>query len=183
MDKSLKCVECGAEFVFTDGEQEFYASQGFTSEPRRCPSCRAARKAGQGGNRAPRSNGGVENSAATANARPPRQMYSAVCAECGKETQVPFQPTNGRPVYCSDCYRANNGGGVSRPGGSRSYGSSNSRPSAPRSNNGYTPSASSFDADFDMSSFVDMYPPPSSGGRRNNKRERRNKDRDYDSWR
>lgn len=182
MDKSLKCVECGAEFVFTEGEQEFYASQGFTSEPRRCPSCRAARKAGQGGSKAPRNNSGAENSAAAANTRPPRQMYSAVCAECGKETQVPFQPTNGRPVYCSDCYHANNGG-ASRSGGSRSYGNNNSRPSAPRSNNNYTTSASSFDADFDMSSLVDMYPPPSSGGRRNNKRDRRNKDRDYDSWR
>ena len=38
--------------------------------------------------------------------RPPRQMYDAVCADCGKTAQVPFQPTGSRPVYCNDCFRA-----------------------------------------------------------------------------
>ena len=37
-----------------------------------------------------------------------RTMYDVVCAECGKNTQVPFQPTNDRPVYCSDCFRNHN---------------------------------------------------------------------------
>ena len=110
-DRHLTCADCGAEFVFTAGEQEFHASKGFTSEPRRCPGCRQARKASQGGG-APRP-GGSEGFSS----RPPRQMFDAVCAECGKETQVPFQPTGSRPVYCSDCFRASGGGGGRAGGG------------------------------------------------------------------
>ena len=88
-DKTLQCSDCGQEFVFTAGEQEFFASKGYTNEPKRCPSCRQSRKADRYGN------GG-------AGAR--RQMYPAVCAECGKKTEVPFEPREGRPVYCSECY-------------------------------------------------------------------------------
>ncbi len=174
MDKTLKCVDCGADFVFTTGEQEFYASQGFTSEPRRCPSCRAARKGAQGGARPPRS--GAETPAPNPN----RPMYSAVCAECGKETKVPFQPTNGRPVYCSDCYR-NNGG--ARSGGSRSGGYQQNRSHAPSSRPTAVNTTPSFEpSDFDFSSFADMYPPPNPG--RNKRRERREKERsrDRDNW-
>jgi CxxC-x17-CxxC domain-containing protein len=91
-DKTLTCSDCSADFVFTAGEQEFYASKGLVNEPGRCPDCRAARKqqrtGGYGG-------GGY---------RQQRQMYDAVCASCGKDCQVPFEPRNGRPVYCSDCY-------------------------------------------------------------------------------
>ena len=87
-DKSLQCVDCGITFTFSADEQEFYQSKGFTNEPKRCPSCRAARKAER--------NGGYRSA---------RQMYPAVCAQCGKETEVPFQPRGDRPVYCSDCYR------------------------------------------------------------------------------
>ena len=86
-DKELVCSDCGNSFVFTTGEQEFYSSRGFTNEPRRCPTCREARKAQRGG--------GSEGS---------RELYDAVCAQCGKETQVPFKPRGIRPVYCSDCY-------------------------------------------------------------------------------
>ena len=183
MDKSLKCVDGGAEFVFTEGDQEFYASHGF-SEPRRCPECRAARKATKAGQvagnvKAPRNVDADQTAAASPHS--PRQMYSAVCAECGKETQVPFQPNNGRPVYCSDCYRAN--GGSTKAAGARP---SSGRSSAPRSNN-RSSSASSFGAaDFDLSSFADVYPPPSLNGR-NRKRDRgrdrdRNRDRDRDDW-
>ncbi len=43
-DKTLVCKECGNEFVFTAGEQEFYAEKGFTNEPQRCKACRQARK-------------------------------------------------------------------------------------------------------------------------------------------
>ena len=89
-DKNLTCVDCGQSFVFTAGEQEFYASKGYTNEPKRCPTDRAARKSERGGG------GGFSSG--------PRQMYSAVCANCGKEAQVPFQPRSDRPVYCSDCY-------------------------------------------------------------------------------
>lgn len=90
-DKSLQCADCGATFTFSSNEQEFYASKGFTNEPRRCPTCRQARKTERNGN-----GGGSYSSQ--------RQMYPAVCAECGKETQVPFQPRGDKPVYCSDCY-------------------------------------------------------------------------------
>ena len=85
-DKTLACADCGQDFQFTASEQEFYAEKGFANEPKRCPDCRAARKRN-------RYNG-------------ERQMHSAVCAECGVETQVPFKPTGERPVYCNDCFRA-----------------------------------------------------------------------------
>ena len=91
-DKSLQCSDCGSEFVFSAEEQEFFQSRGYTNEPKRCPSCRQARKQeryGSGGY-------GVGQ---------PRQMFPVVCAECGKDTEVPFEPRGDRPVYCSDCYR------------------------------------------------------------------------------
>jgi CxxC-x17-CxxC domain-containing protein len=91
-DKTLTCRDCGREFTFTASEQEFFAQKGFTNEPGRCPECRAARKASQGG----ASRGGYE--------RAQREMFPAVCAQCGKDTQVPFQPRTDRPVYCSDCF-------------------------------------------------------------------------------
>ena len=81
-DKTLTCKECGAEFVFTAGEQEFYAEKGLEHEPQRCKSCRNARKG------APRA---------------AREMFTAVCAGCGGEARVPFEPKSDRPVYCSDC--------------------------------------------------------------------------------
>lgn len=93
-DKTLVCRDCGQEFIFSASEQEFYAEKGFQNEPGRCPSCRQARKQA-GGNR---------NSGRFA--RPQRQMYQVVCASCGAETEVPFQPSGDRPVYCRDCYQA-----------------------------------------------------------------------------
>ncbi len=91
-DKSLQCSDCGASFTFGVEEQEFFRTKGFTNEPKRCPSCRRARKADRNG---PTTSAGYG----------PRQMYPATCADCGKATEVPFEPRNGRPVYCSDCYR------------------------------------------------------------------------------
>jgi CxxC-x17-CxxC domain-containing protein len=100
-DKTLICRDCGQEFTFTAGEQEFYAQKGFTNEPSRCPSCRAARKSQQsGGGYA----SGGSYSAGGGYERPQRQMYPAVCSQCGKETMVPFQPRGDKPVYCSDCF-------------------------------------------------------------------------------
>ena len=95
-DKTLNCRECGADFVFTASEQEFYAEKGFTNEPGRCPQCRAARKQNNGGfgGRGPRTQ---------------REMHPAVCAACGCETQVPFRPSGDRPVYCRDCFTQNSG--------------------------------------------------------------------------
>lgn len=113
-DKTLTCRDCGREFAFTASEQEFYAQRGYTNEPGRCPECRAARKAqrGEGGY----SSGGYSSGASGYGGR--REMYPAVCAQCGKETQVPFQPRGDRPVYCSDCYAALRGSsGYERRGG------------------------------------------------------------------
>ncbi len=97
-DKTLTCSDCGTSFTFSASEQEFFASKGFTNEPGRCTDCRAARKQQRGGGNGGRGSYGGEGY------RQQRQMYPAVCATCGKDTQVPFEPRTGRPVYCSDCY-------------------------------------------------------------------------------
>jgi len=89
-DRTLSCVDCGAEFTFTAEDQEYHASRGFQNEPRRCPSCRQARRSDRG-------NGGGYRSSS-------RQMFPATCAECGRETEVPFEPRGDRPVYCRDCF-------------------------------------------------------------------------------
>ena len=88
-DKSLQCADCGATFTFGVGEQEFFAAKGFTNEPKRCPDCRSARKSERGGF----GSYGYQ-----------RRMYPAVCAACGVDTEVPFEPRQDRPVYCSNCY-------------------------------------------------------------------------------
>ena len=82
-DKTLICKDCGNEFVFTAGEQEFYESKGFVNEPQRCKPCRDARKNAS---------------------RPEREMFTATCASCGGEATVPFRPREDRPVYCSECF-------------------------------------------------------------------------------
>ena len=123
-DKNLTCADCGQEFVFTASEQDFYAQRGFT-EPRRCASCRASRKAARnsdgGGSSyssgAGYSSGGGYSSGAGSYGggggggyeRAPREMFSATCSNCGREAQVPFRPTSGKPVYCSDCFRSMRG--------------------------------------------------------------------------
>ena len=94
VDKNLECADCGATFTFTAAEQEFFAAKGFTNEPKRCPRCRQVRRQ--------QSRGSFGTSDNPSQRR--REMYDAVCASCGKETQVPFQPREGRPVYCSDCF-------------------------------------------------------------------------------
>lgn len=79
-DKTLVCKECGNEFVFTAGEQEFHAEKGFENDPKRCPDCRKKMKESK------------------------RVLYTATCAECGGEAKIPFEPKTDRPVYCSDCF-------------------------------------------------------------------------------
>lgn len=104
-DRALQCGDCGRTFTFTAGEQEFYQERGY-SEPRRCPECRAARKASRaGGDRPAERRSGFDRGYGDSGAdRPPRQMYDITCAECGQPSQVPFKPRNDRPVYCKDCY-------------------------------------------------------------------------------
>ena len=89
-DKTLTCQDCGQSFTFSADDQEFFSTKGY-SEPKRCPSCRQARKAerGNGGG------GGYSSS---------REMHAVVCAECGQNTEVPFEPRGDRPVYCRDCF-------------------------------------------------------------------------------
>jgi CxxC-x17-CxxC domain-containing protein len=100
-DRSLTCVQCGNEFTFTADDQEFHAGRGY-QDPKRCPTCRAERRASQGGGS---SYGGSSYGGGSSYDRPQRQMYSATCAQCGKEALVPFQPRGDKPVYCSDCYQ------------------------------------------------------------------------------
>lgn len=116
-DQTLTCTDCGAQFTFTESEQEFYRSKGF-STPGRCPSCRAARKAARNaGGGSGYSGGSSYGSGGGGGYGGERQMYPAVCASCGKQTEVPFQPRGDRPVYCSDCFRSQGGGGGGRSSG------------------------------------------------------------------
>jgi len=129
-DRTLTCRDCGQAFTFTAGEQAFYAERGY-SEPQRCPACRAARKAqrstdgydsgssyggagggggyssGGGGGGGGYSRGGAGGGGGYSAG--PREMHSAVCSSCGKQTEVPFQPTPGKPVYCRECFQEQRG--------------------------------------------------------------------------
>lgn len=105
-DKTLTCRDCGQEFVWTAGEQEFYEQRGYTNPPSRCPACRAKNKAERGGGFGGDRRGGGGNF--RGDDRGPRKMYKVNCAECGVETEVPFEPKEGRPVYCREHFAAHN---------------------------------------------------------------------------
>jgi CxxC-x17-CxxC domain-containing protein len=94
-DKVLACVDCGAEFVFTAGEQMFFADKGFKHEPKRCKACKSKR---------------TQN--ASSAGRYPRVETVTTCSQCGKETTVPFRPTQGRPVYCRECFQQRRSAGA-----------------------------------------------------------------------
>jgi CxxC-x17-CxxC domain-containing protein len=108
-DETLTCVDCNAAFIFSAGEQEFFAQKGFANKPNRCPDCRAARKANKagggggsyGGNRGGFGGGG-------GGARAHREMFQATCSGCGKIAEVPFQPRGDKPVYCRECFSKKN---------------------------------------------------------------------------
>ena len=108
-DRTLTCVECGQSFIFTADDQSYHAEKGYTNEPKRCNSCRQAR-------RASRSSDGFGYD------RGPREMHTMICAECGNEATVPFRPRGDRPVYCSDCFSRQGCGGGSGGGGGASGG-------------------------------------------------------------
>jgi CxxC-x17-CxxC domain-containing protein len=107
-DRTMTCADCGQEFAFSASEQQFYADRGF-SDPRRCPSCRAQRKAarGDGGGGG---YGGYDSMGGGGGGgyreRGPREMFEATCSNCGKTASVPFRPTSGKPVYCDDCFQS-----------------------------------------------------------------------------
>ncbi len=119
-DRSLTCADCGQAFDFTSSEQQFYADRQF-SDPRRCASCRASRKLSRGGfGGGDQASGGYSGGGSSSNSggysgggssgggggydRAQREMFSATCASCGREAQVPFRPSGAKPVYCSDCF-------------------------------------------------------------------------------
>lgn len=81
-NQNLKCEDCGKEFVFTSGEQEFYAEKGLVNVPKRCPDCRKLRRK---------------------NSR--KKMHEAICSICGTQTKVPFKPVEGKEVFCRECYK------------------------------------------------------------------------------
>lgn len=110
-DRQLTCVDCGSSFVFTAGEQEHHAKLGFTNEPKRCATCRQAKKARGGGGGSSGGGGGGGGGGfrggggGGGGGGGRREMFPAVCAQCGKTTEVPFKPRGDRPVYCSDCFQ------------------------------------------------------------------------------
>ena len=117
-DTTLTCRDCGQAFTFTAGEQDFYASRGF-SEPSRCPDCRAARKSQRDGGGSSYSSYGSSYGGGGGGARrASREMFTATCSECGQEAQVPFQPSADKPVYCSTCFEKRRGA-ADRSGGGR----------------------------------------------------------------
>jgi CxxC-x17-CxxC domain-containing protein len=113
-DKTIVCADCGVEFVHSAADQERYAQRGFTNEPKRCRTCRGNRQSAGGRERGPKRR--AEGAAPRGESRSPagaanRKMYAAVCAECGQPTQVPFEPSGNRPVYCRECFRVRSGRG------------------------------------------------------------------------
>ena len=124
-DKTLNCRDCGNEFVFTAGEQEFYAQKGFDNEPTRCSNCRQARKQNRGGggyessSRGGGSGGGYSRNSygsdrggyssdrgGYSSDRGQREMHTTTCSSCGGPAQVPFVPRGDKPVYCRDCFQS-----------------------------------------------------------------------------
>ncbi len=90
-DKTLQCLDCGNSFVFNAEEQELFASKGYQNDPKRCLPCRQSRRTRR-------------DDSEGYGYRPRREMFAVVCAKCGKDAEVPFEPREGRPVYCSDCF-------------------------------------------------------------------------------
>ena len=95
-DRSIRCSDCGSDFNFSTSEQEFFAEKGFTNDPTRCRSCRAS---GMVHSLVPSARSGYGQPW-----QPGRQMFAAVCADCGQAAELLFEPRDGRPVYCRDCY-------------------------------------------------------------------------------
>ena len=94
-EKTLTCQDCGQSFAFSAEDQQYHAEKGYANEPKRCPNCRQSRRSERGGGYGGGGGGGYGGR---------REMHPAVCANCGKETQVPFVPRGDKPVYCSDCF-------------------------------------------------------------------------------
>lgn len=109
-DRTLTCVDCGVEFIHSAADQEFYEQKGFVSDPKRCTSCRASRRASRDGGTDTdlRDIGGPRGY--ERGDRPQREYFAVLCSSCGNQAQVPFKPRMDRPVYCSDCFRSHSAG-------------------------------------------------------------------------
>lgn len=133
VDKMITCEDCGKEFAHTAEDQQRYAERSFTADPKRCRECRQVRKdkgaagkaqggprrgpggggGGGGGSRPPQGPRRPQGSGSSprggygggGSARPQRQSFDVICAACGTPTTVPFEPTQGREVFCRDCFR------------------------------------------------------------------------------
>ncbi len=105
VDRTLICVDCGVEFIHSAADQEYYIQKGFTSEPKRCASCRAYRRSTRDGGSDMHAFGGPRGYERMDD-RGAREYFVAVCSSCGNQAQVPFKPRMDKPVYCSDCFRA-----------------------------------------------------------------------------
>jgi CxxC-x17-CxxC domain-containing protein len=103
-DRTLTCVDCGVDFIHSAADQEYYSQKGFASDPKRCTSCRASRRAAREGGYDVREIGGPRGYERSVE-RPDREYFAVVCSSCGNQAQVPFRPRMDRPVYCSDCFR------------------------------------------------------------------------------
>jgi CxxC-x17-CxxC domain-containing protein len=103
-DRTLTCVDCGSEFIHSADDQQYYVEKGFSSDPKRCVSCRASRRAAREGGS---DYGAQELGGPRGYERggPTREYFAVLCSECGNQAQVPFKPRMDRPVYCSDCFR------------------------------------------------------------------------------
>ena len=101
-DRTLNCVDCGSEFIHSADDQRYYVEKGFASDPKRCVSCRASRRAARDGGYSASDLGGPRGYERSA---PTREYFAVLCSECGNQAQVPFRPRMDRPVYCSDCFR------------------------------------------------------------------------------
>ena len=104
VDRTLTCVDCGVEFIHSAADQEYYVEKGFASEPKRCTSCRASRRAARDRGYDVRDIGGPRGYE-RGDDRPSREYFAVICSSCGNQAQVPFKPRMDRPVYCSDCFR------------------------------------------------------------------------------
>ena len=92
-DKSIRCIDCNRDFVWTAGEQAFFRDKNLQNPPKRCKECKQAKN---------------ERLAAIANAQASgikqRIEVTVACARCGEVTTVPFYPSQGRPVFCRSCF-------------------------------------------------------------------------------
>lgn len=106
VDRTLTCADCGVDFIHSAADQAFYSEKGFASDPKRCPGCRASRRAmrDSGSGYDVREIGGPRGYE-RGDSRPTREYFAVICSKCGNAAQVPFKPRMDRPVYCSDCFR------------------------------------------------------------------------------